>query len=642
MANCKYHEICGRDADGDTGDGCCILHSENPDKDIDTFRQALEERLKNERYDFVAFIFTEDVDFSNVSFDRGADFSDAVFHKGAKFTGAEFAEKASFVGAQFLDGVDFGQAKFLEFADFAGVVFKRMARFDDAAFMRGANFSPYDEQRGMFPITPFSGLTSFRGAQFTGAVDFSIRPFQGGAIFRESIFSGKADFSRTKFIQDAEFPGSRFSPDFSAVRFGDEADFSDVEFNTDIAFTAGKFAQANFSNTKFALEADFTDVEFEGDVNFEHSAFAKLANFMSAEFAGRADFSRSFFAEEARFSNATFSGRALFDLAGFGNVAHFAYTKFVNLNKRENLHDGSDIGRIKVSFWHATFDKRVDFEGAKFGEGADFSDAKFKEGADFSSALFGKRTSFSGSTFLGRTPFVSGEDEGQKSQIFPGAEIDFRRIITDPLDALIFRDANLKKCQFQGTDLRKAEITNATWPEKGGRFRVYDEDVQLPEGATRAWPHIERLYRELKQNYEERRDYERACDFHYGEKEMRRQNPETSWGLWLWLNLYKWVAGYGERYWRPLLWAVGLIVVSAALYLWLGLRPKTGDQTFLNITSPWDWFRSGFYSLRVMTLLKPEDLEPYRYAKLVHAFESLAGPILLGLFALALRQRLKR
>jgi len=47
------------------------------------------------------------------------------------------------------------------------------------------------------------------------------------------------------------------------------------------------------------------------------------------------------------------------------------------------------------------------------------------------------------------------------------------------------------------------------------------------------------------------------------------------------------------------------------------------------------------YSLRVMTLLRPDDLVPVRVAKVVYTLQSLLGPLFLGLFALAVRQRLK-
>jgi hypothetical protein len=50
--------------------------------------------------------------------------------------------------------------------------------------------------------------------------------------------------------------------------------------------------------------------------------------------------------------------------------------------------------------------------------------------------------------------------------------------------------------------LRKAELTNVTWPRIGGRRGVYDEIAPLEAGEERQWGRIERLYRELKQNCE--------------------------------------------------------------------------------------------------------------------------------------------
>ena len=233
-------------------------------------------------------------------------------------------------------------------------------------------------------------------------------------------------------------------------------------------------------------------------------------------------------------------------------------------------------------------------------------------------------------------------------KVFSGIEVDFTDVTITPLDALILRDADLTKSRFLGTDLRKAEITAAIWPEIGYRRGAYDEICPLETDEKSEWHHIERLYRELKQNYEDRRDYERAWQFHYGEKEARRKQAKRFSGLWLWLNLYKWVAGYGERWGLPLVWAAIVLLVSAAIYICLalhpelgGIRPKLGGP-MLSYASTWDWLRSVFYSFRAMTLLKPEDLEAIRWAKLVYMVDSLLGPTLLGLFALALRQRLKR
>jgi hypothetical protein len=54
-----------------------------------------------------------------------------------------------------------------------------------------------------------------------------------------------------------------------------------------------------------------------------------------------------------------------------------------------------------------------------------------------------------------------------------------------------------------------------------------------------------------------------------------------------------------------------------------------------------DWGLAVDYGLRVMTLLRPDDLVLEGYARHVNTLQSLLGPLFLGLFALAVRQRLK-
>jgi len=292
-----------------------------------------------------------------------------------------------------------------------------------------------------------------------------------------------------------------------------------------------------------------------------------------------------------------------------------------------------------VAFNDATFAEEVRFFGAKFIKEAFFG-ASFAKGADFRNVRFTEGANFNGARLSGRTIFSSAREGDVFAPIAFGHDVNFTNVIVEPADAIIFRDADLRKWRFLGTDLRKAEFTNVEWTKRGGRVGVWDEIASMPRFETRKWSHIERLYRQLKQNHEDQREHGTASDFHYGEKEMRRMNPNASWGLWFWLTLYWLVSGYGERWVRPLIWASGLLVGCAVLYIWLGLHPKGGPT--LAWTSFWDWLRSAFYSFRVMTLLRPDDLVPIGYAKLVHAFQSLAGPLLVGLFALAVRQRLKR
>jgi len=188
------------------------------------------------------------------------------------------------------------------------------------------------------------------------------------------------------------------------------------------------------------------------------------------------------------------------------------------------------------------------------------------------------------------------------------------------------------------------EITNATWPRLRGRDVIYDEIAAESENKNvRPWAQIEQVYRQLKQNYEDRRDYERASDFHYGEKQMRRRNPETPLGLRCLLTLYWLASGYGERVLRPLICAAVVFFVSMGSYLWLGLSPKDNPFRALDLMSWGDWLHAAHYTFRVMTLVKPDDLAfPLGFSQVIFTIDSVVGPILIGLFALAVRQRLKR
>jgi uncharacterized protein YjbI with pentapeptide repeats len=365
---------------------------------------------------------------------------------------------------------------------------------------------------------------------------------------------------------------------------------------------------------------NFRGFVFPGDVNFMGKVFECGADFTDVTFHGTASFTRATFPVAADFAWAKFNGFAGFSGAIFGENtsedfrADFRFTKFKK---------GADF--IDAKFWGRAAFTMAEFEDSAFFR-SEFEDADFRESEFYKDSwftgTFSKRAVFRGAKFLGFTLFQGGSD----GKIFAATEVDFRNVIISPLDALIIRDADLQKCRFLGTDLRKAEITNADWPKIGKRNAVYDEKILLTKNEIPQYQHLERLNRELKQNYEDRRDYERMSDFHYGEKEMRRQN--TRGLLRFALRTYRCLSGYGEDFKRAFFCVLALAAICAFLFWCLGFCPQ----------------QAVFYSLRVMLHLKPEAIaEPVGWwVGSVFIFESILGPVLIGLFGLALRQRLKR
>jgi hypothetical protein len=311
----------------------------------------------------------------------------------------------------------------------------------------------------------------------------------------------------------------------------------------------------------------------------------------------------------------------------FPGSANFAGTKF---GEGANFHG-------------ATFTEEANFVNATFTKEATFSEVEFGKGADFARVTFGESIDFHGARFSGRTFFTGRQESAQASYIFAHTMVDFRQVLINPPDVIAFLRADLTRCQFLDTDLRKVQLIDIKWPRKGGRVIVYDEIARVDHiaGGTPPWLQLERLYRELKQNYEDRRDYERSGDFHYGEKEMRRKNPDTARDLRFFFTLYWLVSGYGERYLRPLVWAGLLFVGSTIGYMWWGVRPKAGGSS-LTWTRGWDWLQGTYYSFRVMTHLNTDNWTPEGHAEVINAVQTLLSPLFLGIFALeAVRQRLK-
>jgi hypothetical protein len=483
----------------------------------------------------------------------------------------------------------------------------------------------------------------FTGESFTTSAIFAKVTFAAGATFVRTTFGEDADFNEAIFAASADFSGANFDerPLFF-TNFAAEANFSGATFNKGADFGAATFkGLANFGRAKFFARTDFSRAKFFGRLNFSRATFQNpqpyvtvgaWVGFTGASFSGSVDFHEATFAADADFEEATFKDLADFHRATFAKWTYFGSTKFSG----------------RVNFFRATFTGEANFLRTTFATEANFEETDFSASVNFLYTNFAARANFHGSQFRGRTLFTGGHvaEEPHFCLLFTRAtEVDFRDLVIASPESLSFRHVDFRTCRFLNTDLRKIELTGVRWPEKTVRWRkkgtrhvVYDEIA--PVSGAPPWDELERLYRELKQNYDDRRNYPRAGDFHYGEKEMQRRNPATPRSLKVFLWLYWLVSGYGEHFLRPLLWALGLLVLATWAYMWLGLVPK-GGRAPLQWTKVKDWGLAVDYGLRVMTLLRPDDLVLEGYARHVNTLQSLLGPLFLGLFALAVRQRLK-
>lgn len=305
-----------------------------------------------------------------------------------------------------------------------------------------------------------------------------------------------------------------------------------------------------------------------------------------------------------------------------------------------------------ADFWDATFEEAY-FPDATFEE-AYFRDATFNGGVSFSRAFETsdeirlERADFSRSEFRGDVLFAG---ESEKDSAFAGGEVSFLDVGVASDAALKFRYADLSRCRFLRTDLRDLEFTGVKWcsevssdgrcfDEWFWRIGLYDEvyeqnqednsgEKQGDEGSSSPpWFEIERLYRQLKRNYEDRGDFPRAGNFHIGEKVARRQNPQTHWGACSLLTAYRALSKYGERALPAFLWLLFIVLACAGAY---AANPCTeGCFEALRLST-----QATFFPVQPIELEGPG-------VGWVNLFQRIVSPLILFLLALALRQRVKR
>lgn len=342
------------------------------------------------------------------------------------------------------------------------------------------------------------------------------------------------NFERVWFPQDASLPTSEYEQraNFRRATFNG-AGFQDVNFRGGADFSLATFQRGRYlrtpsvpaGGTAFATSTVFSGVTFRGGTRFMEATFEEAVSLRDTTFEGEADFTDATFKDRASFTGTTFEESTFFVRTVFEKEAHFM---------------------------HATFEDDVSFSQTAFGvEDVQISGFGFRIGGNFEGDV-----NFSGSIFQKKTIIEDISPEridfrncrvrdslmltGSNNRIFNGSEVVLTDVDLHPDSSFQLRNADLTQCRIRDTNVQEIDFTGVKWCEEVSRNELfsraglYEEVVREKENSGEQqgqWTEIERLYRGLKKNYEEKGDYPRAGDFHIGEKEMRRRNPETQWGV---------------------------------------------------------------------------------------------------------------
>jgi hypothetical protein len=285
------------------------------------------------------------------------------------------------------------------------------------------------------------------------------------------------------------------------------------------------------------------------------------------------------------------------------------------------------------------------FYGASLPALIDLRDCKVSGELSFSGVAFDPRAKLNlsnatlyGNLVLAGTHYLPGEINLNRTGI--SGDTTIRAELGSPTPRLVAKEINprfegaaefvnvdLTECLLVGNPFQRLEFSRVVWPQWYGR-RVLLDELSLRSG--RRFIPLESLreaYQLLKKKSGDAGDHALAGDFHYGELEMRRHERGPFRSLLCWEFLYWFVSGYGTRPAPAFGWLCLLTILGALLYWW----SAAPDKGFLDALR---------FSVAVTTLQKREDTG--EVGGWVRVVQTILGAVLIALFVLAVRMRLKR
>lgn len=494
----------------------------------------------------------------------------------------------------------------------------------------------------------FSGNVSFAYATFHENADFQDAVFPGEAAFHHAEFIGYANFKCVNVAERAEFSEVNFQKGatFDKAKFFDDAVFKECMFMDYANFTKSEFRRnVFFYQTTLATHADFTESKFCIDERERESSNESrevtpyLAHFPEVKFEGGVDFSSSHFFGKTVFENSEFIGEACFNNTDFDGG-----TEFIEADFEGKATFRSTKFNQPTIFTRAIFKKQAEFQYTRFTGLGSFRQARFEDFADFTGSRFYQEANFNRARFLYSAEFVETHFQGCEDQA-EGPGLEFKNVFVKEGHKVFFKSVCLARAILLNSNIERITFEDVTWAKHGKgaskRQGVCESGLSKPE--------IMQMYREVKRNYEEKRDYSIAGEFHIGEMDTYREIRKTNGDRYYTfpLTTYRLISFYGERWLRPLAIFFGLSILMGVAISIVGVQVSRGEITE-TIKGFGDFFTSLSHGIQISTALERPStfILPQCWAGttlgIFMTIVNLVGPALIVLFLLALRRNFKR
>lgn len=422
-----------------------------------------------------------------------------------------------------------------------------------------------------------------------------------------------------------------------------EIKMSNLDYNFD-DFVFPIFLKENFwkegEDRSFRLKVQATEIDQiqKGSATFMHAIFKDQVDFQETTFMGHTDFWM-----------ATFEGRADFTNSTFLDETDFMESTF----------------KDEVTFWKTTFKGPVGFWRANFEDEARFMNTIFNAKLLFTEP----RCSINGILLFYRTEFSADQISKFNEWKFEKESRKKRRLVFGQVvftDKVEFLNCDFAEVEFFDGDLVKARFLNTTFPKSRGRikfihekFNPVDNKIKEKTGSlnSRKIDHYSlmgEVYRQLKKNLIEAKNWAEAGDAYRSEMTMRRRvlfrqwkkNPLNFSVLFNWfINATHYTLSvYQQSMFRPIAIMFVAWIVFAGVFYW---DWQHANQIF--VFDSYDFtthlLDSAFNLFAPLGRLDPMAWEHANNEPLIRMLtylERLLGGILLTFFVLATRARLKQ
>jgi uncharacterized protein YjbI with pentapeptide repeats len=377
-----------------------------------------------------------------------------------------------------------------------------------------------------------------------------------------------------------------------------------------------RLKEENYNFIGFVFpDSDFSFIKFTGDVSFYRAVFNKEVSFTRAVFQYNVNFSRVTFKESVNFNRSLFKKKAIFNGAIFHEFSSVGEARFIE----------------KANFTGCIFHKGVRFRRTVFHDIAEFLQSTIYNEGNFINARFTKDAFFNGAIledayFVG-TSFRNVDFEGAIiKRVFdfrPGVRIRELNLQDIQIRLKGRITADLRKTRFNRSDLENVDFISCRWPENG---KIFEEENMNNLKLT--FREIEGIYRNLKQNMQRHGNGLRAGKFFYREMEMRRRGASSK-KMRAWHEIYRMVAGYGEKPQNTIIMASIIVFIFAALYG--GLHCLQYPPNNLSLMD--EVVDCIYFSFVTFTTLGLGDIYPLTsLGKVLICCEAMAGAFLIALF----------